>query len=229
MKIIPAINCVDLACVSHRFLEANKFLPPDGWLHLDVADAKFTYNRTWGNPNEFKKLREAHPEFRFNIEVHLMVEEPELLVGEWIEAGAKRVIVHLEAILDKKFRRPATTPEKVIEDIFKQCSKFGTEVMLATNPETKLKKSESCLEKFAAFQVLAVHPGLAGQKFLPIVLEKVKFLRHHFPNAKIEVDGGVNLETAKLMKEAGADMLTAASFIFESKDPKEAYGELVNL
>ncbi len=229
MRIIPAINCLEMACVSHKFLEASKFLVEGDWVHIDVTDAKFTYNKTWGNPEELKKLLKAHPEFNFKIGVHLMVEEPEKVVGQWLEAGVKRAIVHLEAILDKKFRHPKVAPGKVIEDIFKQCSKFSAEVMISTNPETKLEKMESYLEQFAAFQVLAVHPGLAGQKFLPIVLGKVKFLRQHFPNAKIEVDGGINLETAKLAKEAGADILTAASFIFESSDPKEAYLELLHV
>ncbi|MEK7181376.1 MAG: hypothetical protein AAB738_03555 [Patescibacteria group bacterium] len=229
MRIIPAINCLEMACVSHKFLEASKFLIEGDWIHIDVTDAKFTYNKTWGNPEELKKLLKAHPEFNFKIEAHLMVEEPEKVVGKWLEAGVKRVIVHLEAILDKKFRHPKMAPEEVIRDIFKQCSKFGAEVMLATNPETKLKESESYLEEFAAFQVLAVNPGLAGQKFLPTVLEKARFLRHHFPNAKIEVDGGVNLETARLAKEAGADILTAASYIFDSENSKEAYLELLHV
>lgn len=215
--------------MSHKFIEASKFLMEGDWIHIDVTDAKFTYNKTWNNPEELKKLLKAHKEFNFKIGVHLMVEEPEKVMGKWLEAGVKRVIAHLEAILDKKYRHPAVAPEKIIEDIFKQSSKFGAEVMLSTNPETKLEKMETYLEGFAAFQVLAVNPGLAGQKFLPIVLEKVRFLRHHFPNAKIEVDGGVNLETARLVKEAGADILTAASYIFDNKNPKEAYSKLAQV
>lgn len=215
--------------MSHKFIEASKFLMEGDWIHIDVTDAKFTYNKTWNNPEELKKLLKAHKEFNFKIGVHLMVEEPEKVMGKWLEAGVKRVIAHLEAILDKKYRHPAVAPEKIIEDIFKQSSKFGAEVMLSTNPETKLEKMETYLEGFAAFQVLAVNPGLAGQKFLPTVLEKVRFLRHHFPNAKIEVDGGVNLETARLVKEAGADILTAASYIFDNKNPKEAYSKLAQV
>lgn len=225
-QIIPTVNCIDLACVSHRFLELVKFLPKNGWAHLDIADARFTYNKTWSNPEELKKLFEAHPEFCFNIEVHLMAEEPEKHILGWLAAGAKRVIVHAEAILDQQFREPKMKPEAVVGEIFKQCGKFKAEVMLSTNPETKLDDIRELLESFNAFQVLAVTPGPSGQKFLPVALEKIQFLRQQFPNAKIEVDGGVNLETAKQAKEAGADILAVGSCIFDSSDPKNKYEEL---
>jgi len=226
MKIAPSINCPDFACVSHKFLDASQFFPKDTWLHIDVADARFTYNKSWGNPEELKKLLDKHPEFHFNIEVHLMVEEPEEVVKQWIDLPIKRVIVHLEAIKDQKYRKKKMSADHVIESILKRCVSRGIEVMLATNPETKLEDEKEYLEYFSQHQVLAVRPGPAGQKFLPMALEKIKFLREQFPNATIEVDGGINLETAKLCKRAGADILAAGSYTFESSDPGKAYREL---
>jgi ribulose-phosphate 3-epimerase len=76
------------------------------------------------------------------------------------------------------------------------------------------------------FQVLAVQPGPSGQPFLSSVLEKIRFLREEHPDATIEVDGGINLETAKLVKEFGADTIVSSSYIFNSPDPKRAYQEL---
>jgi len=229
MKIAPSINCPDFACVTHKFLDARQYFPKDTWLHIDVADAKFTYNKSWGNPEELKKLLDKHPELHFNIEVHLMVEEPEEAVKEWVDLPIKRVIVHLEAIQDQRYRKKKMDPDHVIESILKRCVSRGIEVMLSTNPETDLEGAEGLLEYFSHHQVLAVRPGPAGQKFLPAVIPKIKFLREQFPNATIEVDGGINLETAKLCRGAGADILVAGSYTFESENPKEAYEELERL
>lgn len=234
MKIASVINCMDLACVSHKFLDASKFLPKDGWIHIDVADARFTYNKSWGSPEELKKLLEthstssgqAHPEFHFNIEVHLMVEEPEEAVKKWIDLPIKRVIVHLEAIMDQRFRKKKMSPDHIIENTLKRCGSRGVEVMLATNPETKIEDAKEYLEYFSQHQVLAVRPGPAGQSFLPLAFEKIKFLREQFPNAIIEVDGGINLETARQCKEAGADILAVGSCIFDNSNPKSIYEEL---
>ena len=229
MKIAPSINCPDFACVSHKFLNARQYFPKDTWLHIDVADARFTYNKSWGNPEELKKLFEKHPEFEFNIEVHLMVEEPEEVVKLWMDLPIQRIIVHLEAIKDNRYRKKKMTPEHVIESIVKRCVSRRIEVMLATNPETDLEKEKGYLEYFTAHQVLAVRPGPAGQNFLIGALDKIKFLRDQFPNATIEVDGGINLETAKLCKEAGADILVAGSYTFKSDNPKQAYEELTEV
>ena len=211
MIVIPAINChrEDVGCVKATLETSGGFLKKDGWVHLDVADGIFTFNKTWGDRKAWANMRVP-----FNTEVHLMVEHPENYVQPWVAAGAKRLIVHAETI----------TPESL-----KEILKFaGTraEVMISSNPETSTEILEPYIDTVSAFQVLAVHPGLAGQKFLSLTLEKIKFLRREMPNAKIEVDGGMNLETGKLAKAAGADILVAASYIFDSDDPKKAYESL---
>ena len=229
MQVIPAINCLDMPCVSEKLLKAKSFLPKDGWIHIDVADARFTYNKTWGNPKELMALFEVHPELEFNTEIHLMVEEPEAVIKEWIASGAKRILVHLEALIDPRFRKQKFNPDKIIEDIVELCRKEGIQLMLSTNPETPIGFLERYINLFSFFQVLAVRPGLAGQKFLSVAIDKIRFIRHSKRDAIIEVDGGINLETGRLCREAGADILVAANYIFDAKKPEVTYGELVKI
>jgi ribulose-phosphate 3-epimerase len=215
MLVIPAINCIDLECVKDKIAKAVGFLEAGAWIHLDVADARFTFNKTWGNPEELKALlAESVP---LKPEIHLMVEEPERTAPAWLEAGAKRLIVHLETMRD---------PSRV--DILKEaCRSRGAELMLAASPETPKEAFSLHGEKADAFQVLAVNPGFAGQGFQPFVLEKVRWLRDAFPSVPIEVDGGINAETARMAKEAGADMVVSASYLFDAPDPALAYSMLM--
>lgn len=209
LEVIPAINCgyKDFECVKDKVKKAEGF---SKWIHLDVADGVFTFNKTWNNSDEWATLKT-----NLDLEVHLMVAHPERILESWLKAGAKRAIVHIEAI-DKK-------SAVEILDIAK---KYNAEVMLSLNPETTVHSAEEYFKLFCEFQVLAVIPGIAGQKFLPLVLNKVRFLRGQLPDAKIEVDGGITLETARLAKEAGADIVVSASYIFGNQIPEEAFREL---
>jgi len=213
MEVIPVINCPlgDFECVRKKIAEAKKFLKKGDWLHLDVGDGRFTFNKTWRNPAEWAGLK---PEF--NLEVHLMVENPEKYVEPWLEAGAKRFILHVETM---KGGEPT-------KNIVSRLREKGAEAVLASAPLTPLSKIWPYLKSFSHFQVLAVDPGPAGQKFLPVVLHKIKFLRNFAPNAMIEVDGGMNPETAKLAKAAGANVVASATYIFSDKNPKKAYKKL---
>ena len=213
MKVIPVINCPNFGCVREKVEIAKAFLEEGHFLHLDVADGAFTFHKTWGNPAEWAGLRAP-----FALEVHLMVERPEQYIERWLAAGAKRFIVHVETLERNSF-----------EWILQECKRHGAEVMLASNPETPVKKLEPYLKRCAAFQVLSVDPGPAGQKFLPLTLEKVKFLRRKMPDATIEVDGGMVPATARRAGSAGADVVVSGSYIFGSGDPTAAYDELVRL
>lgn len=229
--VIPAINCVHFECVQDKVRAAKEFLPKDGWLHIDVADGSFTFNKTWGNksddPTHLADALNGLP-----LEVHLMVEEPEKVVESWLKAGAKRIIVHLEALRELPAvpdARRIKGGEAVDEFIVKKCKKYHAEAMLAINPETPANTLLPYEKKFSGFQILAVTPGLASQKFFPIVLDKIKFLKSKLPDVTIEVDGGVNFDTGKLAKDAGASLLVSASYIFDSPNPEEAYEKLQGL
>lgn len=212
LEVIPVINChdKDFECVLAKIAAAEKFLKKGDWLHLDASDGRFTLNKSWRNPSEWANLRSE-----FNLEVHLMVEEPEKYIDAWIAAGAGRLIVHVETMNESTARR-----------IIKRARKRGVEVMLSSNPQTTTIELWPYLKLFSHFQVLAAEPGPAGQKFLPNVLSKIRFLRNFAPNAKIEVDGGINPETAREAKAAGANIVVSATYIFNSKKSKKAFKDL---
>jgi ribulose-phosphate 3-epimerase len=105
----------------------------------------------------------------------------------------------------------------------------GKSVMLALNPETNVEVVKLYRDHALQFQILAVHPGLSGQKFQPRVLGKIAWLRAHLPNAIIEVDGGITPEIAKRCRAAGADILVSEHYIFDSQDPARAYAELAKI
>lgn len=208
MKIIPAINCGNFECVKEKLEKAAEF---SGWVQIDIADGKFTPHKTWNKPEELKRLRT-------NTEVHLMVENPPAVIDDWAKAGARRVIVHLEAIADDRL-------QTAYYGLQNKDFEFG----LALNPETPAEKLLPHLDKIKFVLLLAVAPGASGQKFQPQVLEKIKILKAGRLDVIIEVDGGINLGTAELCKKAGADIVAAGSYIFESSNPRTAYERLAAL
>lgn len=191
------------------------------WVHLDVSDGKFTRNQLWNNPKDLLNVKGPMPTGRqefsnVKIEVHLMVQNPDAVLDEWLDAKVKRLIVHLESVRDL--------------DVMKiKCVAFGAELFLAIKPDTPVERLFNYEGDADGFLILAVNPGLAGQKFKEDQLGKIRALRQKFPDKKIEVDGGVNLENASAIKNAGADILISASYIWSAKEPKQAYLNLLNI
>jgi ribulose-phosphate 3-epimerase len=220
IEIIPSLNCHfgDNECVAEKIREAEKF---SDTAHLDVADGVFTFNKSWGDPKLWQKTKT-----KLELEVHLMVEKPEKVVEEWLKAGVKKIIFHWETVRDDPAHVVHRDTEKLINFIVEECKKHEAEAVIAINPETQIEELRPYFKTFVQFHILTVHPGVAGQKFLPLVLEKIKLLRRELPAARISVDGGINLETGKLTKEAGVDILISANYIFNSPNPKVAYEEL---
>ncbi|MCP6719946.1 MAG: hypothetical protein KJI72_01290 [Patescibacteria group bacterium] len=215
MVVIPAINCPDFLCVKKRIRQVGEL--GSSWVHIDVADGEFTPYKTWSNPDELSKA--VHQSQRINIGIHLMVEGPEEVVGDWLKSGAKRVIMHIKAL-----RSDAPTFAKLVE---KWKTRFSqAEIGLAIAPNTGTEELFPYLNSISFVQTLAVNPGRAGQEFNPIVLDKVRLLKEKFPNVTVEVDGGINIETAKLVKDAGADIIASASYIWGGADPKAAFDGL---
>jgi ribulose-phosphate 3-epimerase len=223
LEIIPSINCHfgDNECVAEKIREAEKFADK---IHLDVADGVFTFNKSWAEPKLWKKTKT-----KLELEVHLMVEKPEKVVEEWLKAGAKKIIFHWETVRDDPAHVVHRDPEKLIKFIVEECKKHKAEAVIAVNPETSIEEIKPYFQTVSRFHILTVYPGIAGQKFLPLVLEKIKLLRKELAAAEISVDGGINSETGKLVKEAGADILISATHIFGSQNPKGAYEELRNI
>ncbi len=212
MKVIPAINCEDFDCVSKRLLKAAEF---SDWMQIDVSDGKFSKAATWNNPKELFSFIKAR-NLVVSIEAHLMVED---VLGEslrWLVAGAKRVVVQSEAEFD-------------VNDLLKSCKEYGAEAMLSLSPKTSINDKQELISSFKEFQVLSVNPGFAGQEFDDESIVKIESLRKLFPDAIIEVDGGVNEKTARLINSAGADIIVSASYIFNSENPEKAFRRLTSI
>lgn len=201
MQIIPAI----LAQNKEEFVgKVTEIFSDVEMIQIDIMDGRFVPHTTWGTPDE---ILELHLPVLF--EAHLMVENPEEVVEDWIRVGAHRVIFHIEA---------AKNPGLVIEKI----RGLGREIGVAINPETPIAALSEWLNLIDYVLVMGVTPGASGQKFQPKALQKIKELKKIRPGLRVGVDGGVNFETAKDIAAAGADALNAASAIFEYPEPEEA-------
>lgn len=216
MEVIPAINETNFEEIKKKIKSAQDFGAQ--WAHLDVADGKFAPNFLWNNPSE---LQASSVTRQVKIEVHLMVKNPEEVIGDWIWAGAKRLIIHVETL----------TRSDLVNEIRSLCDKSGVELVLAAKPGTSIDDLLHLASsvQHPTFLILAVNPGLSGQKFQEDQLEKISGLRRQVPQAVIEVDGGVNLENASAIKSAGANILIAASYIWNSEKPAENYRRLTEI
>ena len=145
-----------------------------------------------------------------------MVQDPEAVIGDWLKIGVKRIIVHVEAIKDFNYFKG-------------ECVKAGVQLMLALKPDTPTELLSLYLDQIDFIQVLAVNPGWAGQKFQSTVISKIEFFRKVAPEIKIEVDGGINPEIARLVKMAGADIIVSANYIFSHQNPELAIRELAQV
>ena len=206
MEIIPGINEVDFEEARRKFEMARGFGAE--WVEIDIGDGKFGTVATWRDP---ERLRELLPPPK--VAAHLMLENPDEEAVEWMREPVKRLIWQVEAARDSV-------------GLARRCRERGIEPGLSIMAATPWEKAAGLAPEFNFWQVLAVTPGRAGQKFDERALKVIRRLRQAAPDAIIEVDGGVNKEVAKKCKEAGADIVAAASYIYNSKDAGEAIKEL---
>jgi len=174
------------------------------YLHVDVMDGKFVPQKTiW--VDEVKLLKQSE----LLKDVHLMIEEPEKYVEAFIEAGGDIINFHIETAKDA---------EALIEKIHSLGAKAGVSI----NPETPFSEVEKLIPLIDQLMVMSVHPGKGGQEFISEVMEKVRKAREMREDLDIEVDGGVDDQTARICVEAGANVLCSGSYIFTHEDPKAA-------
>ena len=176
------------------------------WLHVDVMDGRFVPNISFGFP-VMKTVQEHSKKF---VDVHLMIVEPEKYVEEFINLGADLVSVHYEA---------CTHLNRTIDLIQKKGAKAG----VVLNPATPVLMLEDIIEMVDLVLLMSVNPGFGGQKFIKNTYKKIAetkdLILSNNSTALIEVDGGVNLENASKLFEAGADVLVAGNAVFSAKDP----------
>ena len=197
VEVIPSINVRTLEEVKEKVCLVE---PHVKWCHLDVTDGIFSSHETWRNPKDLLDL-----ETSLNIEVHLMVSNPDEVIDDWLITPVKRVIVHTEAVRN-------------FDLIREKCRDRGIELGVAVNPETPAEAFEPYIGKADVFLFLTVPPGPSGNPMHPNTVGKIMSFRKSCVECIIEVDGGVNEETGKEVVRAGANLLAAGKCIFDSPD-----------
>ncbi len=205
VEIIPSINVQTFEEAQEKI---RKVEPHVSWCHLDVTDGVFSKHLTWHNPLDLPRLHTT-----LLAEAHLMIEKPEEQIDSWLTEPIKRVIVHLEAARDVPF-------------LIERCREADRKIGLAIRPDTFWGKLQPWFGKVDLFLILGVNPGPSGQKMAEDTLDKVRHIRQECPDCLIEIDGGVNFETAKPAIDAGANILVAGSVIFGYTDMKEGIARL---
>jgi len=211
IKIAPSILSADFSRLGEEVRKAEE--AGADIIHLDIMDGHFVPNLTFG-PIIVKAIRDYT---KLPFYVHLMVERPEDYIERVIEAGGDLVIVHVEA---------CTHLQKILSMI----RDLGARSGVALNPATPLTTIEYVLDDLDLILIMSVNPGFGGQEFIPSVLPKIRRARRRVVKRGLEmeiaVDGGVNVETAPKIVEAGADVLVAGTAVFGKPDLKKAIQEL---
>ena len=179
------------------------------WLHVDIMDGQFVPNISFGLT--------LMPAFRAAcskpLDVHLMIENPDLYIDRFAEAGANHLTVHYEAC-------------KHLHRTIQSIKSLNLKAGVALNPHTSVELLEDILEDLDIVCLMSVNPGYGGQKFIYQTMPKIRRLRQMITernlDTHIEIDGGVDLHNAEAILQAGADVLVAGSSVFKSKDPVDA-------
>jgi ribulose-phosphate 3-epimerase len=207
--IAPSILAADFSRLAeeiHRVEAAGA-----DWIHCDIMDGHFVDNISFG-PDVVQLVRK---ETSLPLDVHLMIEHADHYVPRFVKAGANSITVHVE---------PEAKHD--VEKTLQQIRDGGCRAGLTLNPETSFDLIEPFLDKIDMLLVMTVHPGFGGQSFRADQMQKVKRARSLNGTIDIEVDGGINAETARVSIENGANVLVAGTSIFHAKDYAQAIREL---
>ena len=193
--VAPSLLAADFSRLKEEVQEVEKCGAE--YLHLDVMDGNFVPNISYGSP----VISAIRPHSNLVFDVHLMVEEPDRFIKDFVDAGADIITVHVEAI-------------KHLHRTIQLIKSYGKKVGVALNPATPIETLKHVVKEIDMILIMSVNPGFGGQAFIPEVLSKIEELRKLYPEMDIEVDGGVNDKTVEAIKEAGANVLVAGSYLF---------------
>ena len=214
MKIIaPSVLSADFGDLRRDIEMLNR--SEAEWIHVDVMDGTFVPNISFGFPvMEPLKKYATKP-----LDVHLMIVHPEKYVERFCDAGAWSVGFHLEAVED---------PLPILQLIRNK----GVRTCLTINPEIDVKRLDPYLGEVDMVLLMSVFAGFGGQKFIPETMDKLRYVREQIKarglKTLVEIDGGVNVENAHELFEAGADVLVAGSAVFKAADPEQTIHQMLN-
>lgn len=212
LKIAPSILSSDFLHLEKE-IRAIEQAGAD-MLHLDIMDGHFVPNLTFG-PGIVKQIRKIT---ELPLDAHLMITNPADFVDKFIDAGANYLSFHIET--DANY-----------VNLFRKIRTRGVKAGIAINPETSLAVLPDVIDEIDYVLIMSVHPGFGGQVFIDDSIEKLRETKRIIGSRhiEIEIDGGINFETAKPVKEAGVNILVAGSFIFKSNDYQKAIAGLRNV
>lgn len=217
IKIAPSILSADFS----KMGEAIKKMEQSGadMIHCDVMDGSFVEPITFGG----QMIRDIRPLTKLPLDAHLMIEHPKTQVKFFAEAGADIITVHYKAC--KKIS------DTYLEETLRLIKSYGVKCGAVVNPDVPVENIFPVFPLCDMVLLMSVYPGYGGQKLIPEVLDKVRKARDYAiktgrPDMDIEIDGGVTEENAKLIKEAGANVLVAGSAIFKAPDAAAAISKL---
>ena len=209
--IAPSILSADFTKLGQELINIEK--AGADWVHIDVMDGQFVPNITYG-PIIVDACSKAS---NLILDVHLMIETPDSIIPEFVKAGANYISVHQEA---------CTHLHRSLQLI----KSFNIKAGVALNPATPVSSIEWVIDELDFILIMSVNPGFGGQKFIKSSIDKIRelsgLLKKKNSNAIIQVDGGINLETIKLVSDAGATSFVAGSAIFNTDDYKETIKNL---
>ena len=211
-KIAPSLLAADYSKLREEIRDVE-YIGVD-LLHIDVMDGHFVPNITVG-PDMVKDIRKST---ELPLDVHLMITHPQEYISRFESAGADIITFHIEVFI-KENKVDITSLQKIFRE--KHRARLG----MVLNPPTDMKYFQPVLEAIPLdfILVMSVNPGFGGQEFIPDVLNKVRYLRTELQfKGDIEIDGGINHDTARSAIEAGCNILVAGSYIFKSSDRKKA-------